>query len=101
MPPDRLRRPRKRAERDRLVLRIEQAIKLGTARFHAHGELGLGNLLAPHQLVELSRQHALDRPRGHAFIDAVPFQEIVEGRSDPARLLFPFVFSFSLLAFFM
>ena len=52
----------------RTRFRIKQAIELGAACFHARGELGLGNLLPPHQFVKLPHQHALDSPRGYAFV---------------------------------
>src|SRR5207248_5261981 len=80
MPAHRLRRSGKSAERHRLVLGIEKTIKLGAAGFHARREFGLGDFLAPHQFGRLPRQYAFDRARGRIFIDAVLFQEVIEGR---------------------
>ena len=84
---DRPRRPCQRSERHRLVLGIEQPIKLSPARFHARRELGLGDLLTPHQLIKLPHQNTLDRPRGDHFVGPIFLQEIVEGRSDLPALL--------------
>ena len=97
MPAHRLRRSGKSAERHRLVLGIEKTIKLGAAGFHARREFGLGDFLAPHQFGKLPRQYAFDRARGRIFIDAVLFQEVIEGRADSASPLFlrlPHVTSF-------
>ena len=86
MPSDCLRGARQRTKRHGLVFGIEQAIELSTACLHARGELGLGNLLTPHQFVELPHQHALDRARGYALVDSVLFQEFIERRSNSALL---------------
>jgi hypothetical protein len=82
MPSDRLRGSRERTKRHRLVLGIEQTIELSPACLHARRKFGFGNFLTLHQFTELSSQHTLDRPRGHAFIDTVLLQKIIEGRPD-------------------
>jgi hypothetical protein len=41
----------------------------------------LGDFLAPHQFIELSHQHTLDRPGRHLFVNPVFLQEIADDLS--------------------
>src|SRR5258708_30469659 len=86
MPPHRLGGARQRAERDGFVVGVEQAIELSPARLHSFRQGRFRQPLILHQRVELTRDDALDRARGHLFIDAFLLQELVEGRADMAFL---------------
>jgi len=89
MPPNRPRRTRKRAERDGLVVRVEQAVELRPARFHPFRETGFRQSLVLHEDIEL--------PRDHFLVDALVSEEFVEGRSD-LTLLFHMISFLRLVA---
>jgi hypothetical protein len=75
--PHGLRCARERAQRYRLVLGVEQAVKLGAAGFYGFGKLGLGDALLLHD-PHLAGDHALDGAHRHGPVAAFVLQEIVE-----------------------
>ncbi|MGH8656655.1 MAG: hypothetical protein ACREYE_32725 [Gammaproteobacteria bacterium] len=61
---------------DTFIFRIKQPIELAAAGVHLTGHLGLGHTLGFHGFSELPRDHAFDRHRLHAFVDAFLSQSL-------------------------
>src|SRR5580700_6486272 len=87
MPPDCPRSAREGTKRNRLVVGVQQPVKLSTTGFHALCEAGFRQRLLMHERVELPRDHTLDRPCSDLFIEAFLFEKIVKRRSNPALFL--------------
>src|SRR5258708_7284505 len=75
-----------RAQCHRVVVRVEQAVELGTAGLHALGEHGLGEVVLAHDAVELTRNDALDGLARDLLVEALFLQEVVERRANAASL---------------
>ena len=86
LPPDSLRGAGERAERHRLVVGVEQPVKLRAACLHAPGQFRFGKALIVHEGVELTRDHPLNGARGYLFVNAFFFRK--SSKDDPMRLFF-------------
>src|ERR1022692_1740696 len=75
------RRPRHGIQRDRHIMRIQQAIQLRPAGLKVSRHRLFGLLLLLHFLRELPCQHSFDRDSFHFLPNAFLFQEIIEARS--------------------
>ena len=69
-------------EGDGFVLWIQQPVKLRAAGLHAPRQFGLGDFLIHHERIQLPREHALDGAGADLLVDALFFQEVVEGGAD-------------------
>src|SRR5829696_4835589 len=72
----------KRVELNLRVVRIEQALDLGTARLHLPRQLALGDPLGDAELFDLPGQNPLHGGRADLFVDTFLMQELVERGSD-------------------
>src|SRR6266853_2114334 len=78
---------RERPQRHRLVVRVEQAIELGTAGLHALGKHGLGEVVLAHDAVEPTRNDPLDGLGRDLLVKALFLQKVVKRRTDAPPLL--------------
>lgn len=71
-----------RAQRHRVVIRIEQTIERGAAGVHSSRHLRLREVLLLHRGFNLAGEDTFDGSRCHVLLDAILAQHAVERRSD-------------------
>src|SRR5688572_14603763 len=69
-----------------VVIRIENALQLTTARAHPPRHFVLGHSFLSHRVLKLPCEHTLDRNRARFLVQPFVLHKVVEGRTDAPLL---------------